>query len=77
MGIPERWLSYRRHLYWKRMAIQSKKGYRADRFICHYVKMRIETGKTVSIRIVRRWIFAVLSCYVKRSKSCHHNTILE
>ncbi|MEQ2568514.1 MULTISPECIES: hypothetical protein [Bacteroidaceae] len=45
MGIPERWLSCRRHLYWKRMAVQGKKGYRADRFVCHYVKMRIETGK--------------------------------
>ena len=39
--------------------------------------MRIETGNTVSIRITRRWIFVVLSCYVKRSKSCHHNTMLE
>jgi hypothetical protein len=45
MGVPERWLSCRRHLYWKRTAVQGKKGYRTDRFVCHYVKMRIETGK--------------------------------
>lgn len=64
MGVPERWLSCRRHLYWKRTAVQGKKGYRTDRFVCHYVKMRIETGKTVSIRIARQWIL----CYPVMSK---------
>lgn len=77
MGIPERRVSCRRHLYQKRMAVRGKKGCCVSRFVCHYVKMRIETGNTVSIRIARRWIFVVLSCYIKRSKSCHHNTMLE
>ena len=76
-GTPERCLSYRRHSYRKRTAVRGKKGQSAGRLVWHYVKMRIETGNTVSIRIARRWIFVVLSCYVKRSKSCHHNTMLE